>query len=126
MDGDPLLAWTSSRCHSLHMHSDNDVAQLKTWPNLKQDGRALNRGDCGASSRGLCNHVQFRQAAVLPEVTSLHQVRKIKIKGQEKEQEPEPAPALLLNMKAIKLLRTLKTSTGAGLTYRKRSLLTSY
>ena len=108
------------------MHSDNDVAQLKTWPNLKQDGRALDRGDCGASSRGLCDHVQFRQAAVLPEVTSLHQVRKIKIKGQEKEQEPEPAPALLLKKVAIKFLGSQKTSSEAGLTYRKRSLLASF
>ena len=108
------------------MHSDNDVAQLKTWPDLKQDGRALDRGDCGASSRGLCDHVQFRQAAVLPEVTSLHQVRKIKIKGQEKEQEPEPAPALLLNKVAIKFLGSQKTSKEAGFNYRQRSLLASY
>ena len=76
------------------MHSDDGVAQLKTWHNLKQDGGAADRGDCGASGRGLCDDVQFREAAVLPEVAGLHQVRKIE--GQEKE-ESEPAPAMLLN-----------------------------
>ena len=60
------------------MRLDNSSAEYETRCSDELDLGDADRGDSGTAGRGQRDHVQLRQAIVLPQVTGVHQLREDK------------------------------------------------
>ena len=60
------------------MRLDNSSAEYETRCSDELDLGDADRGDSGTASRGQRDHVQLRQAIVLPQIVGVYQLRKNK------------------------------------------------
>ena len=94
MAGHSVLENFSGADVPLLVHSGLSVIEYEARRDLKSDRRDADRGNSKQTDRGLSNHVQLRQAAVLPQVFGVFEARKVK--RQESSQQ-----VLLLTMLII-------------------------
>ena len=78
MATDYVLANFLSFNFTLSSNLGYNVPQSKVGNNVKRNSRNANRRDRDETSVRLCNNVQFRQAAILPQKFSLYKVREKK------------------------------------------------